>query len=208
MITNLIKIYILDKINIKNNIKFIINNSTYFTYEKKMMCLVISIISVHCIGLCNYDRMSTYNTKPALSVPSQINLIHWKPILLNILQNAFFFDNIERGSVLLVNIVKNNTNGIFQTNNVTDILIKCIVENTRTYDVIDIGTLHSVYRELGVFPEDNRNTYNFSIKIANYLKANYILYGIAYGNAEKPNLELQLISVKTGEILRVVSGSA
>ncbi|URJ30364.1 penicillin-binding protein activator LpoB [Candidatus Blochmannia vicinus (nom. nud.)] len=167
------------------------------------------MISVHyCIGLCNHDSTFMLNTKPALSVPTQINLIHWEPIILNMLQNAFFFDNIERGSVLLVNIIKNNTNGIFQTNNVTNILIKCIVENTGKYNVIDIERLHSVYRELGVFPEDNRNSYNFSIKIANYLQANYILYGIAYGNSEKPNLELQLISVKTGEILRVVSGSA
>lgn len=192
----------------KNNNKFIINNNTYFIYEKKMICLVIGIISVHCIGLCSDDSTFTLNTRPALSVPSQIDLIYWKPILLNILQNAFFFDNIERGSVLLVNVIKNNTNGIFQTNNVTNMLIKCIVENTKKYNVIDIGTLYSVYRELGVFPEDNRNSYNFSIRIANYLQANYVLYGIAYGSSEKPNLELQLISVKTGEILRVVSGSA
>ncbi|URJ23422.1 penicillin-binding protein activator LpoB [Blochmannia endosymbiont of Camponotus sp. C-003] len=158
------------------------------------------------VGVCN-NNVPILTTKPTLLTPSKINLINWQPVLLKMLQSVFFFDNIERDSVLLVNIVNNKTNGILQASKITDILIRYIADNTQKYNVVDMKVLYSVYREWGVFPEDNRNSYNFSIKIANYLKANYILYSIASGDSVQPNLELQLISVKTGEILRIVNSS-
>ncbi|URJ25513.1 penicillin-binding protein activator LpoB [Blochmannia endosymbiont of Camponotus sp.] len=174
--------------------------------NKQIAHLLLSMIFLYHIGLCN-NNVSVLTTEPILLIPQEINLINWQPVLLRMLQSVFFFDSIERDSVLLVNMVKNKTDGILQASKITNILIHYIVENTRKYNVINMEILYSVYRELGMLPEDNRNSYSFSMKIANYLKANYILYGIAYGDALKPNLELQLISVKTGEILRVVNGS-
>lgn len=174
--------------------------------NKQIMCLVFSVIFLNNIALCN-NNLPVLRTAPTLLMPSKINLINWQPVLFRMLQSVFFFDSIENDSVLLVNMIKNKTNGALQASNITNILIRYIAENTSKYNVIGMEVLHSVYRELGIFPEDNRHSYSFSMKIANYLKANYILYGIAYGDSEKPNLELQLISVKTGEILRVINDS-
>ncbi|WP_159715396.1 penicillin-binding protein activator LpoB [Blochmannia endosymbiont of Camponotus nipponensis] len=181
-------------------------DNTFVIMKKKIMYLMINVINIYCIGLYSYNILAL-STEPVLSVPSTINLIDWKPVLLKILQNVFFFDNIAHDGLLLVNMVKNDTDGVLQATNITNILINCIQENTRKYNVIDIETMYAVYRQLGVYPEDNRNSYNFAIKIANYLKANYILYSIAYGDSKKPNLELQLILVKTGEIVQVINGS-
>ncbi|URJ24902.1 penicillin-binding protein activator LpoB [Candidatus Blochmannia ocreatus (nom. nud.)] len=165
------------------------------------------------VFFCNGVGMSSKNidllcTTPVVLSPKKISLVDWKPILLNILKKNLFFDILEKDSVLLVNIIKNNTNGILQIYNITNTLIQCIIENVKSYSVINMDTLYYAYRIFGVFPEYNENSYNFSIKIANYLKANYVLYSIACGNADKPNLEFQLISVKSGEIIYVMYGAA
>lgn len=154
-----------------------------------------------------FDYTPVFHTKPIpMMVPSEISIVaNWKLIILQILQDAFFFNNIESNSVLLVNMIKNDTCSNIQTNKITDLLIKCILENTKKYQVIRMEQLYCTYRKLGIFPEHHINSYNFSINIANYLQADYVLYGVLYGDSVHPILELQLILVKTGEILNVIN---
>lgn len=170
--------------------------------QRVIFLIFFSLISPCCISF--YDDQ-VFHTQPVPIVPSEINIINWKLVILQALQDVFFFDNIKDNSILLVNIIKNSTNGNIQTNKITNLLINCILENTKKYKVICIEQLYFAYRALGVFPEDHINSYSFSINIANYLQANYVLYGIVYGDVECPILELQLILVKTGEIICVVN---
>lgn len=175
-------------------------------YKKGVIYLIIfNLFSFYCISAQNSKNLFVLHTQPTPMESLEINMIDWKLVIFKILQDAFFFNHIKNDSVLLVNIIKNNTNGNIQTNKITSLLINCILENTRKYKVICIEQLYVAYRELGVFPEDHMNSYSFSINIANYLQANYVLYGVIYGDVTHPILELQLILVKTGEILCVIN---
>lgn len=173
-------------------------------YKQRVAYLVmLSLVSPHCVILF-FDEIAVFHTNPVPTVPSEMNIINWKLIILQSLQNIFFFDDIKNDSLLLVNVVKNNTNGNIQTYKITDLLIKYISENAKKYKVICIEQLYFAYRELGTFPEDHINSYSFSINIANYLQADYVLYSIVYGDVMCPILELQLILVRTGEILNTI----
>lgn len=166
--------------------------------------VAFSLISFNCVA-CFYENKVVFYTQPIPMMPSKVNIIDWKLIIFQMLQDVYFFNNIKSGSVLLVNIIRNNTNGNIQINKITNLLIKCISENTEKYEVICMEQLYLAYRKLGVFPENHINSYNFSVNIANYLKADYILYGIIYGDVKWPILELQLMLVKTGEILSTIN---
>lgn len=153
------------------------------------------------------DNLLLLNEMSVSIMQSRINIVDWKLIVFKTLQDVCFFNIIENDSILLVNIVKNNTNSNIQVSKITNLLIQHLLENTKKYKVICIEQLYYAYRELGVFPEDHINSYSFSIDIANYLRADYVLYSIVWGDSECPFLQLQLISVKTGEILQVVNKS-
>lgn len=168
-----------------------------------LVCVLIFFIDISCIA--GHERRSILITHPILITPFKSNVIDWKFIILNTLQDVLFFNkNIESDAVLLVNMIKNDTNSDIQTSKVTNLLINYISENTKKYKVICIEKLYFIYRKLGIYPEDHINSYNFSINIANCLKADYLLYGIIHGDILHPILELRLILVKTGEILCVV----
>lgn len=172
--------------------------------QKAIYLLVLSLISSFGFTL-HFNNILIYYTISFVSVFSEINVINWEFVILKMLKKVFFYDDIINDGMLLVNIVKNNTNKNIQINKITNLLIKCILENTKKYKIIEMDQLYFAYRELGVYPEDQINSYSFSIDIANYLQADYILYSIIWDNSSCLFLELQLISVKTGEILRVVN---
>lgn len=182
---------------------------TYIFCKKIRIHLVLLIIFIfiNCSSIFCDNKIYS----PVVSAKSLIsfhyNIIDWKTFLLSMLQNVCFFNDIILDGVLLVNIVKNNTDIVFPIMRITNILIELILKNTSTYSVINIDKLYSTYRTLEIFPEDNLNSYEFSIEIANYLKADYVLYSSISKDSEDLNLELQLILTKTGEIINVIRAS-
>lgn len=172
-------------------------------HKKRIMIIIHSIVYLYYI-VCSCNYVLGLYTQPVPMVPSTISVIDWKSCMLKILQEVSFFDCIHSNSVLLVNIIKNNTRESIPVHKITNLLIHSILENTTKYQVIRIEKLYSVYRKLGIFPENHINSYNFSIDIANYCQANYVLYSVVYGDLLHPNIELQLILVKTGEIINVI----
>lgn len=134
-----------------------------------------------------------------------IHLIDWRVLLLDMLKDVCFFDEIVSDSRLLVNITRNKTNEVLQIVKITNTLITLISENTKKYQVINMDQLYSTYRELEISSEESLNSYESSIRIANYLKAEYILYSIIYESSKNLYLELQLILSKTGEIIRIIN---
>lgn len=151
-----------------------------------------------------YNQLDKSIVQPELSIPFITNGINWRMILSEMLQSPLFFDDVPSDSLVLVNIIKNNTNIFIQTTKITSILIELIKSNTKKCNIINMEQLYHAYRELEISSEEILNSYAFSIEIANYLKADYVIYGIAYENTCKLNIELQLILSKTGEILRVI----
>lgn len=172
--------------------------------KTKIMVIVYSMVCLYYIIFSCNDVLGLY-TQPVPMEPSTISVIDWQSCVLKMLQEVSFFNHIHSDSVLLVNIIKNNTRENIPVHKITNLLIHSILENTTKYQVIHIEQLYSAYRKLGIFPENHINSYNFSIDIANYLQANYVLYSIIYGDLLHPSIELQLILVKTGEIIDVIN---
>lgn len=174
-------------------------------FKMKLTYLFIIVVLLCCFDLFsnNEINVSVVSTCPSILLSS--NLINWKMYLLDILTDVNFFDAIVSDSVLLVNIVRNNTNGFLQTIKITNTLIELITKNTDRYNVISMEQLYHAYRELEISLEEISNSYEFAVKIANYLRADYIIYSIVYENSQYLNLELQLIFTKTGEIIHVIN---
>lgn len=169
----------------------------------KYLCVVLFFLL---FLISNYfDKLFRFVDQSIEINPIIINNKTWTVILLEMLQNSFFFDKINPDSVLLVNMIKNHTNGIIQTTKITTILIDLIVNNLKPCNIISIEKLYQAYRELGIASEEILDTYDFSIEVAHYLKADYVIYGIIYGEINSPTIELQLIETKTGEILFIVN---
>lgn len=155
---------------------------------------------------CNqhYTTSKVSTIKLEIFNSTDANTTNCKTILLEILQNSCFLNEIQLNKIILVNMVKNNTNSALQTTKITKTLIDVIKNDMNMPNVISMEQLYCAYRELETVSEEILDSYAFSIEIAHYLKADYIVYSIVYGNFEKLSIELQLILTKTGEILRVI----
>lgn len=179
----------------------------YSNVQKKIIHFIFYIMFLNyatCIQ-CNQEKKLDIDVEVLSETNCKVNFFDWKNILLNMLQGVFFFDDFIYGGVVLVTVFKNNTNGMLPTIKITNILIHLIEERAYKYSVINLDELYRIYRKLEISLEENVCSYEFSIKIANYLKADYIIYGIAYGDSKVPHIQLQLILSSTGEILCVVN---
>lgn len=172
---------------------------TYFF----IIVIFLNYFNIHCFNNLNlYIKFTNLST-----IFLNINLINWDFFLLDLLKDISFFNKIPPDSTVLINITRNRTNKLLQTINITNTLIELILKNTKSYNVISINQVYDVYREFKISSEEILNSYEFSIKIANYLKADYIIYSMFYEKSENLYLELQLISVKTGEIIQSINKS-
>lgn len=107
--------------------------------------------------------------------------------------------NIKESSIFVSN-VKNNTNDILPVNEIKKNIISSLLDNEKKVRIIDSDTEIN-RKKLNNFNNFNLENLNDEIRIASYLKAEYILYTIIDGNKDKPELRFKLISVKTGEIV-------
>ena len=56
-------------------------------------------------------------------------------------------------------------------------------------------------QQLGLSPQDSLGTRSKAIGIARNVGAHYVLYSSASGNVNAPTLQMQLMLVRTGEII-------
>ncbi|MCE1704583.1 penicillin-binding protein activator LpoB, partial [Enterobacter hormaechei] len=61
--------------------------------------------------------------------------------------------------------------------------------------------VHVARQALGLSAEDSLGLRSKSIGLARYLNADYVLYSVVANNQGQRDLEMQLMLVKTGEIL-------
>ncbi|MBD8182951.1 penicillin-binding protein activator LpoB [Pantoea agglomerans] len=139
--------------------------------------------------------------------PPKLVTINWdasvQPLVAQMLQAA----STEPGSVLLVDRVKNSTNGALQSEKATA-AIQNALNNNGKFTLVSADQLAQAKQTLGLSPDDSLNSRSKAIGLARNVNAQYVLYSNARGDVKAPTLQMQLMLVQTGEIIWSGNGIA
>ncbi|WP_337027735.1 penicillin-binding protein activator LpoB [Pantoea eucalypti] len=139
--------------------------------------------------------------------PPKLVTINWdatvQPLVVQMLQAA----SAEPGSVLLVDRIKNSTNGSLQSDKATA-AIQNALNNNGKFTLVSADQLAQAKQTLGLSPDDSLNSRSKAIGLARNLNAQYVLYSNARGDVKTPTLQMQLMLVQTGEIIWSGNGIA
>ncbi len=139
--------------------------------------------------------------------PPKLVTINWdatvQPLVAQMLQAA----SAEPGSVLLVDRIKNSTNGSLQSDKATA-AIQNALNNNGKFTLVSADQLAQAKQTLGLSPDDSLNSRSKAIGLARNLNAQYVLYSNARGDVKTPTLQMQLMLVQTGEIIWSCNGIA
>ena len=139
-------------------------------------------------------------TVPPVPQPPKFANIDWTATVQPMLAKMLKADGVQSGSVLLVDSVKNSTNGSLQTAKATDALRTALSNNT-TFQVIPAEQLASAKQSLGLSPDDSLASVSKAIGLANIVKAQYVLYSTVSGDVKSPTMSMRLITAPSGEIV-------
>jgi uncharacterized protein (TIGR02722 family) len=132
--------------------------------------------------------------------PPKLKTINWSasvsPLVANMVQSA----GVNPGSVLLVDRLKNSTNGALQTEKATSAIQNALANNGK-FTLVSDDQLNQARQTLGLSPEDSLNSRSKAIGLARIVNAQYVLYSNAKGEVKSPTLQMQLMLVQTGEII-------
>ncbi|PLR41451.1 penicillin-binding protein activator LpoB [Chimaeribacter californicus] len=137
--------------------------------------------------------------------PKMQKPIDWPASVQPLVAQMLKAEGVESGGVLLLDNVKNSTNGTLQTSAATAALYDALGANN-TFSVVPASQLIQAKQTLGLSADDSLVSRSKAIGLARYLKAQYVLYSDASGSAKAPTLEMQLMLVQTGEIVWSGSG--
>lgn len=133
-------------------------------------------------------------------VPPKLKTINWdasvQPLVAQMLQAS----GVTPGSVLLVDRVKNSTNGNLQSEKATRAIQNALANNGK-FTLVTDDQLSQAKQTLGLPPDDSLNSRSKAIGLARYLNAQYVLYSNAQGEVKSPTLQMQLMLVQSGEII-------
>lgn len=156
-------------------------------------------------------NIPTHTLMPLVPSPTQplpenvpplpkLKTINWndslQPLLLNMLKSV----NVMPGSILLVDRIKNSTNGALQIDKATWV-IQSMLSNNGKFTMVSVNQLNKAKQTLHLALNDSLNSRSKLIGLARILNAQYALYVNAEGNVKSPTLQMQLMLVKTGEII-------
>ncbi|UVK76893.1 MAG: outer membrane lipoprotein - activator of MrcB activity [Sodalis sp. Fle] len=147
-------------------------------------------------------------TSEALLIQPKIKSINWQNSLSPMIKQMMSVNGINNGSVLLINTMKNNTNGNVQTGKATATLTILTDGGNSKFNVVKADKLNTARQTLGLSANNSLESRSKAIWLARYLNAQYMLYSTASGDAKQPELDLQLILVQTGEIIWSSKGVA
>lgn len=147
-------------------------------------------------------------TSEPVPMPPKIKTIDWQASLSPMVQQLLAVEGINDGSVLLVNTMKNATNGSMQTGKATASLTRLIADAGGKFQVVGAEQLNAARQTLGLSADDSLESRSKAVGLARYLNAQYVLYSAASGDVKQPTLDLQLMLVQTGEIIWSGNGVA
>lgn len=132
-------------------------------------------------------------------VPPKMKKIEWEQSITPLVNQMVHSDGVNQGSTLLVNKVGNKTNSSLQTSVATGALMNTIGK-TGVLNVIPAGAVSSAMSVLGMGDNDTLTLRSKAIGLARYLNADYVLYSVVTGTRDARQMEMQLMSVSSGEI--------
>ncbi|AOM40460.1 penicillin-binding protein activator LpoB [Xenorhabdus hominickii] len=132
--------------------------------------------------------------------PPKIQSTNWNGIVQPLVEQMVKANGLEAGRLLLIDSVKNNTNGVLQNLKATDAVIGA-VSSKQVFNVVPKSQVYTARKALGLSSEDSLGLRSKSIGLARYLNADYVLYSEVSGNNSQRVIEMQLMLVQTGEIL-------
>ncbi|MBS0879132.1 penicillin-binding protein activator LpoB [Pantoea sp. JGM49] len=139
--------------------------------------------------------------------PPKLKTINWnasvQPLVGNMVQSA----GVNPGSVLLVDRIKNSTNGALQSDKATDAIQNALANNGK-FTLVTPEQLAQAKQTLGLYADDSLNSRSKAIGLARNVNAQYVLYSSAQGDVKAPTLQMQLMLVQTGEIIWSGNGIA
>lgn len=132
--------------------------------------------------------------------PPKIQQLDWLSSVQPLVNQMLKADGVNPGSVLLLDSVKNNTNGSLQTAKATSALHKALASN-QTFSVVPEAQLATAKQTLGLSADDSLGSRSKAIGLARIVSAQYVLYSDVSGDVKSPTLDMQLMLVQTGEIV-------
>ncbi|GAK26115.1 penicillin-binding protein activator LpoB [Serratia liquefaciens] len=132
--------------------------------------------------------------------PPKIQQLDWLGSVQPLVNQMLKADGVNPGSVLLLDSVKNNTNGALQTAKATSALHKALASN-QTFSIVPEAQLVSAKQTLGLSADDSLGSRSKAIGLARIVSAQYVLYSDVSGDVKSPTLDMQLMLVQTGEIV-------
>ena len=142
----------------------------------------------------------------AVPPPPKLKTINWDASVQPLVAQMLQAQGITSGSVLLIDRIKNSTNGSLQTAKATTALQNALANN-HTFTLVTPQQLTQAKQTLGLSPEDSLTSRSKAIGLARYVGAQYVLYSNAQGDVKAPELQMQLMLVQTGEIIWSGNGS-
>nr|ELR5251676.1 penicillin-binding protein activator LpoB [Providencia rettgeri] len=132
--------------------------------------------------------------------PPKQQTTDWAASITPLVGQMVAADGVESGKVLLVDSVKNNTNGSLPVQTITSTMASA-VENTNRFKVVPQSVVSSARKTLGLSQEDSLVTRSKAIGLGRYVQADYVIYSVMLGSNKDKSLEMQLMEVQTGEII-------
>lgn len=132
--------------------------------------------------------------------PPKLRTLNWDATVQPLVAQMLGAANANPGSVLLVDRVKNSTNGALQSEKATG-SIQNALNNNGKFTLVTDAQVNQAKQSLGLSPEDSLNSRSKAIGLARILNAQYVLYSTAQGDVKSPTLQMQLMLVQTGEII-------
>lgn len=132
--------------------------------------------------------------------PPKMQSINWEASVTPLVAQMLKADGVTPGSVLLIDGVKNSTNGSLQRAKATAALQTSLQNNTQ-FKLVTPQQLATAKQTLGLSAEDSLSSRSKAVGLARYVGAQYVLYTNAQGDVKSPELQMQLMLVQTGEII-------
>ncbi|PHM45941.1 penicillin-binding protein activator LpoB [Xenorhabdus mauleonii] len=132
--------------------------------------------------------------------PPKIQSTNWNDIVQPLIEKMAKANGVGGGKLLLVDSVKNNTNSSLRTLKATEAITDAI-NRKQVFRVVSKSQVYAARQALRLSSEDSLGLRSKSIGLARYLNADYVLYSTVSNHNGQRNIEMQLMLVKTGEIL-------
>ncbi|MCL2894864.1 penicillin-binding protein activator LpoB [Brenneria tiliae] len=132
--------------------------------------------------------------------PPKIQTLNWDASINPLVAQMLQAGGVAPGSILLLDSVKNNTNGALPTAKANSALYNAL-SASNTFTLVPREQVNAAKQTLGLSVDDSLGSRSKAIGLARYVGAQYVLYSDVSGDVKSPALDMQLMLVQTGEIV-------